>query len=577
MPNPRTLRRLAHLVSLVFLTLGLIACSRPTGMIASAGGQSLTVADLDAYLLSLPEPERRLPPGSEPGEWLEAKLRRLALERVLGATEKMARLEASPETAARRFMLRTNTLISALVQDLAREATPTEEEVAAKAQALAEQRSSEAVLNFQHIFWRTDRGGDFAALRARAAAVAAEAAAGADFTALVRAHSESADAETGGMVQNARASDLEEESFRALAALAEGQVGPLIETRTGLHLLRLVRRLEPEPPHQAQLAAGARRLLQQAGVADRRRALLEERRRRVEIDTGAGSWQVGGLTLDQTTVEILLRGGDGQEDGGQEDGGLEDGGQESGGAGAGLIDHLLLAGEALERDLETPETVELLARGSRLWLLEQLFAERRAAADAELGEDLLRPFYDAQPALFTEPEQVRLKLIFVPQGRDSFATQKRLEAHVAELRGGGVAPEGGKRASFEALARDLSTGPGAAEGGDLGLKKLGELVRYSPEIAAAVPALEIGEISDPIYCTGRVLSRDPLLLRAGFAVVRVEERLAERRRSFEQAVDDVRRAYANQHRGELDQMLQDRILEEADFEILRLPDPGELR
>ena len=100
-------------------------------------------------------------------------------------------------------------------------------------------------------------------------------------------------------------------------------------------------------------------------------------------------------------------------------------------------------------------------------------------------------------------------------------------------------------------------------------------MRFGPAFAAAVPEIEVGSISDPIYCTGRILSGEPRLLRGGFAVVQVVEREPVRMRTYEEAEDDVRLAYAAQHRNELDRELVDGILGEAGFEILRLPEPGE--
>ena len=528
-------------------------CSSPPDNLARLGSEAITVADLDAHLLALPEAERQVPAGNQPAAWLEEQLRGLALERVLQDSDEMARLEAGPEEEARRLWLRSSALASALVQELARAAAPDAGQVAAKAAELAEEIRGEPLLNFQHVYFRLDRATTPRAkemIRARARTVAAEAMAGADFPALAREHSNSADAAGGGLVVNARPSDLDPESRRVLAALAEDQVSPLVETRTGLHVFRLVRRLAPEPPTSQQLEIGARRLLQRKGFAAAREALLEELRERIDADVETSPWHIGSWVLESEILDELMP---------EEAGEGERGGEL-------LIEHFLLAEEALRRGLETPEMKADLARRSRRLLLALIFDQRRRAFDAEIAEETLRRFHEAQPSLFNEAEKTRLELIFVPQERDSFAAQQRSEGYVADLRAG---------ASFAALARRVSKGKSADGGGDLGLLEPQQWARLGPAVSAAIPGLAVGEISEPIYCTDRILGRDPELLRGGFAILRVAERIAERPRSFEEAADDVRRAYASERREELDRELRRQILDEAGFELLRLPEPAE--
>ena len=87
--------------------------------------------------------------------------------------------------------------------------------------------------------------------------------------------------------------------------------------------------------------------------------------------------------------------------------------------------------------------------------------------------------------------------------------------------------------------------------------------------------LAAGEISDPVYCTPRVLTRDPMLLRGGFAVLRVRERLEETEVAFEDGIERVRRAYAAEHRADLDREIQAAVLAEAGFDLLRVPAASE--
>lgn len=536
------------------LLLALAAgCSPSSDTLASfTSAPSLTLTDLDAHLLSLPEAERQIPPGVSPAEWMEAKLRRLAVERVLESSAEMTRLKADPKTVARRLWLRSAMLASALQRELAREAEPTSEQVAARAEALAAEARNEPVLSFQHIYFRLDlvkTPRQRQSLRERAERVAALARTDADFSALVREHSDSADAATGGLVVNTRPSDLDEESRRALEGLAENQVSPVIETRTGLHVFRLLRRLVPEPPSAQQLTGAARRLLLRDDVTAAQEELVQKLRQRVDTQIETSPWTLGSWRLDDETIGQLLPDRAGEEDRQR------------------LVERFLLAEEAIARGLESPQLEEELARRWRAEQLEHLFNERRSKVVAVIEEERLRSFFEAQPALFNATEKVHLELIFVPQGVDSFATQKQVEAHVAALENG---------ASFADLAKRLSRGPGAQNGGDLGLLAASEWSQLGPAVSAVVPTLEVGEISKPIYCTDRILTQQPWMLRGGFAVLRVRDRVPERERSFEEAIDDVRRAYAAERQAELDQAVQTQLLDEAGFKILRLPDPNEL-
>lgn len=57
-------------------------------------------------------------------------------------------------------------------------------------------------------------------------------------------------------------------------------------------------------------------------------------------------------------------------------------------------------------------------------------------------------------------------------------------------------------ASFDALARQHSKGPNAAQGGDMGMMNVKDL---SPEIAQAIRTLKIGEVSNPILVGNAVV------------------------------------------------------------------------
>ena len=526
-------------------------CARTPDALATFGSQTLTIADLESYLLSFPEAERQVPPSDDAADWMEGKIRRLALERVLEASDEATQLREDPQNTVRQLWARSSTLVSALSKEMIEGVTPSPSDIAERAAELVQKRKIEPLLSFQHIYFRLGLAKtplERAEVRELADSVLADALQGTDFPTLVRLHSGSSDATSGGLVTSVRPSDLDEASQKALADLSEDGLSPVIESRTGLHIFRLLRRLEPETSADTQLEDSARNLLIRERAEAAHKALLEGARSRVEIQTEKVPWKIGSWTLGSKTLDLLLpqNANDPQRQ--------------------SLIEHFILASEAQTRGLETPELITQLEARFRLELLEHLFSTERLAFDQAVSSERLRAFHAAQPSLFNEPERVQIMLIFVPQGADSFSAQQRAEALVADLRAG---------ASFSDLAREISTGPMAQQGGDLGLLEARATSRLGTAVQAAIPSLEEGDISDPIYCTNRVLSRDPWLLRGGFAIVRVEQRVAEREREFEEAIDDVRRAYSSDYRAELDDELHASILEKEGFRILRLPEVSE--
>ncbi|MEM7356109.1 MAG: peptidylprolyl isomerase, partial [Acidobacteriota bacterium] len=363
-------------------------------------------------------------------------------------------------------------------------------------------------------------------------------------------HSQSSTAAEGGLVQNQRPSRLDETTRRALAALAEGEVSPVVESRTGLHLFKLERRLTPPAPSREQLERQARVGLAREKAAAARSELLTELRERIEVATKGFPWRVGSFEVTAADLEWM-----------PEASGADDALEQL------VVEQLLLAEEGRARGLLTAELEARVDQQLRGQLIRARYEEHRADYIATLPADRLRSLYEARPAAFALPETAHLDLIFVAQGGDPFTTQRKLEDHVAELRAG---------ASFAELARQISIGPAAEQGGDLGALPPSEWVRLGPEIYKAVTTLQPGDVSSPIYHTERILTADTRTLRGGFAIVRVRAKAPPRERSFDEAIDDLRTAYAGHHAAEIDREVRARILAEADFTVVRLPTADEL-
>jgi len=108
-----------------------------------------------------------------------------------------------------------------------------------------------------------------------------------------------------------------------------------------------------------------------------------------------------------------------------------------------------------------------------------------------IRDEKIKQYYEEHKKDFSSPGEVHLAAIFLKkqkpgrQGDDEDILQKARDI-VSTLRQG---------ADFGALARKYSQGPGAEEGGDLGVFKTSELDETLARVANALPA---GGISDPI-------------------------------------------------------------------------------
>jgi parvulin-like peptidyl-prolyl isomerase len=203
-----------------------------------------------------------------------------------------------------------------------------------------------------------------------------------------------------------------------------------------------------------------------------------------------------------------------------------------------LVEIILVADEARRRGLAPDaarvdkdlETIEARFRGRPGWaehraaqvatwradledrdLAEAL--EKRTRADVSPTPAQARAFHEANPALFTEPEKVRVGLILLkvdPSAGRAARDRARDEAT-------GIVQRLAKGADFAELAKIHSGDDSGPKGGDLGYVHRGAL----PEaIQAAADALDGGRISAPI---------DVL---EGIAIIRVSDRQPARLRPY---------------------------------------------
>ena len=192
----------------------------------------ITSADLDRHLRTLP-PEQRRPPDGQPLQpWLEERLFEVFSGRVLANTteaEEAARAEAFEldvaravdQQLARRWLQRHNA-----------EFELTSEEIAAEFERFAPQMRSPERRVFRSLYLAAGE----AELDERcdeAGRLAERARGGESFAALVREHSESANARIGGQVGPVERSQLRGEAARVVFALDQGEISHPVRTPNG--------------------------------------------------------------------------------------------------------------------------------------------------------------------------------------------------------------------------------------------------------------------------------------------------------------------------------------------------------
>ena len=160
--------------------------------------------------------------------------------------------------------------------------------------------------------------------------------------------------------------------------------------------------------------------------------------------------------------------------------------------------------EGLDKDPAVPRQ---MARAAEEALQSALFHREIGPL---VSEQAVRARYDRDVAGKPGEPEVHARHILVASEADAIAI-------IAELKKGG---------DFAAIAKSHSSDPAAAEGGDLGWFKQGDML---PEFSAAAFALKPGEVTDK-----------PVHTSYGWHVIRVEERRVAAPPSFEQARDELR-------------------------------------
>jgi peptidyl-prolyl cis-trans isomerase C len=178
--------------------------------------------------------------------------------------------------------------------------------------------------------------------------------------------------------------------------------------------------------------------------------------------------------------------------------------------------------ETLDANLATIGlTRQKLTRNVQEAELAQRYLDTQIAPGIEVSDEQVKQYYEANPEQFEAPEQVRARHILIKLDKDVDDAQREQARKRAEAaRERAVAGE-----DFAALASELSEGPSASKGGDLGFFEAGRMVKPFSDAAFA---LEPGEVS-PVVET-----------RFGYHVIKLEERKPAETLQLEKVFDNLR-------------------------------------
>lgn len=168
---------------------------------------------------------------------------------------------------------------------------------------------------------------------------------------------------------------------------------------------------------------------------------------------------------------------------------------------------------------ETEEYQRIMAEAQREILAQ--IAVREAIKDATVSETEIKEYYDAHAEQFTKGATVQAKHILVESEEQCQSIKEEIES--------------GKK-SFEDAAKEYSTCPSNARGGDLGTFSKGQMVKEFEDVAFEAA---VGSISSPVKT------------QFGYHLVKVENRSDASQLPLEEVKDKIEQQLVQEKRNEL--------------------------
>jgi peptidyl-prolyl cis-trans isomerase C len=172
----------------------------------------------------------------------------------------------------------------------------------------------------------------------------------------------------------------------------------------------------------------------------------------------------------------------------------------------------------------------------------QQLIDTEVSAKIVVGDDETKSYYDANPKLFQQPEQVKASHILIKVEADA-PQEKKDEARKKIV---SVQEKAKKGEDFATLAKTYSEGPSGPKGGDLGYFRRGQMVKPFEEAAFKLKPNETSDIVETQfgYHLIKVVDKKPAQT---IAYAEVKDRLSEHLKK--QKMDSEADAYIKSLRG----------------------------
>ncbi len=534
--------------------------SPPPDVVAETDLGAIARAELEDYIVALPEARRSPPTDVSTREWHTTMLEDLIIERALEAESLSAGLADTQDgqeyITGRRESYLIEIASSRMISERVR---ITDDDLRAFYDAHPEDFSHPAQIRVRNIYRRVARDAPldvWDAARAEMEDLLGRIHSGARFGSLAREYSDSETASLDGLIGRLDRGKMVPEIEEVLWNLGEGEVSDVIRTPVGFQIFKVEKFLgEFKMSFEEARSRLWRRLTREATEAAEQDILQE-----LIIESGA-----------TYRPEIL--------DGSDSESSLFALGDESLSI-AEFHERLRSIGFFAARDLP-PRTQLDKAVLERLFLWH---AERTGIADEpeiattiqrlelesgialvyrkheqdlieSLDEQDLRTFHEDRRSRFQTPRLFHLRILTLdfPSDRSWHAVYEELHQIAEEIRSGDR--------DFSQTAMERSTDFSASQGGDVGAIRSKALSDWAgPQAQRDVIDLLPGQVSDPIlierFNTNRLTYE-----RSGYMLVKLEEIEESRELSFDEARRSVVEKYLEHHREETKTQIRTGILD----------------
>jgi peptidyl-prolyl cis-trans isomerase C len=148
----------------------------------------------------------------------------------------------------------------------------------------------------------------------------------------------------------------------------------------------------------------------------------------------------------------------------------------------------------------------------------QELIDKEVTEKIKVSDEETKSFYDENPQLFQQPEQVKASHILIKVQADAPADQKAEARKKIEA----VQQKVQKGEDFATLAKTYSEGPSGPRGGDLGYFKRGQMVKPFEEAAFSLKPNETSEIVET---------------RFGYHLIKVNDKKAAKKMTYAEVKD----------------------------------------